>query len=147
MSSSLPPFDLFQFTPYKLAVAAEKLSEGLALVYRRRFGISIPEWRVLVHLTHAGDVSVRDIENQVIMEKSKISRAATRLEAAGYLVKTVNESDRRLVKLALSPKGHDLMGELLPLAVAFQEKIAGIIGEDLEAFEAGLDRLLGDFVP
>jgi DNA-binding MarR family transcriptional regulator len=140
----LPDFDLMGFTPYRLAVAAQTLSEQLARHYRTDFGISIPEWRVLVHLAHSGDVSVRDIEIRVAMEKSKVSRAASRLETAGYIVKRVNDSDRRLVQLTLTPKGRALMAELLPVALAFQAEISARLGPALAGLEAGLDTLLKD---
>lgn len=136
------PFDLHSFTPYRLAVAAEKLSDLLARRYRQEFGISVPEWRVLVHLTQADGVSVRDIERKVAMEKSKVSRAATRLEAEGYVQKRVNDRDRRLVHLALTAKGHALMAKLLPLAEGFQQEINARLGATLQGFEDGLDALL-----
>lgn len=138
----LEDFDLENFTPYRLAVAAQKLSELLARQYRSHFGISIPDWRVLVHLTQSDGVSIRDIEARVAMEKSKVSRAATRLEEAGLVVKTVNPGDRRLVHLALTDKGRAMMVDLLPLAEAFQDQILEQLGETREGFEAGLDRLL-----
>ncbi len=138
----MPPFDLSRFTPYRLAVAAQKTSEELARQYRARFSISIPEWRVLVHLTHAGDVSVRDIEARVAMERPKVSRAASRLEEAGYIRKTQNAVDRRLVRLSLTDKGQDLMRELLPLAQAYQDEIEERLGAVLDGFEKGIDRLL-----
>jgi DNA-binding MarR family transcriptional regulator len=140
----LPDFDLMRFTPYRLAVAAQRLSEALARQYRARFGISIPEWRVLVHLLHSGDVSVRDIELRVAMEKSKVSRAASRLETAGYIAKRLNTADRRLVHLSLTPKGRALMAELLPLALAFQAEITAQLDTAFSGFEAGLDILLKD---
>lgn len=141
---ALPAFDLTRFLPYRLAIAAEKLSEGLARRYRKEFGISAPEWRVLVHLAHAGNVSVRDIEARVAMEKSKVSRAASRLEASGHIAKEINESDRRLLQLSLTPKGRALMARLLPIAIAYQDEIAARLAETLEGFEAGLDRIAGD---
>ena len=139
----IPDFDLSRFTPYRLAVAAQRTSEELARQYRARFGISIPEWRVLVHLAHSGDVSVRDIEARVAMERPKVSRAASRLEEAGYIRKTPNATDRRLVRLALTDKGKALMRELLPLAQAYQNEIEHRLGPILEGFEKGIDRLLG----
>ena len=142
--SDLPEFDLTRFLPYRLAVAAGKLSEGLARRYRSEFGISVPEWRVLVHLAHSGNVSVRDIEARVAMEKSKVSRAASRLEAAGYIAKEINESDRRLLQLSLTEKGRALMARLLPLAIAYQDEIAARLAETLQGFEAGLDRITED---
>ncbi|SPH18827.1 putative HTH-type transcriptional regulator YusO [Defluviimonas aquaemixtae] len=140
--SHLPEFNLDRFTPYRVAVAAQKLSEELAKHYRQEFGISIPEWRVLAHLAHSGDVSVRDIEVRVAMEKSKVSRAASRLESAGHIAKSVNDSDRRLLQLSLTPKGRALMAKLLPLALSFQEEIEARLAETFDGFEAGIDRLL-----
>lgn len=144
----LPEFDLGRFTPYRLAVAAEKTSEALARQYREKFGISIPEWRVLVHLAQpldgAATVSVRDIEARVAMEKSKVSRAATRLETAGYIEKAQDAGDRRLVRLALTDKGRGLMADLLPLAMAYQAEIERRLGNVMAEFETGLDAILND---
>ncbi|MEM6891639.1 MAG: MarR family transcriptional regulator [Pseudomonadota bacterium] len=140
--SDLPEFDLNEFTPYRLAVVAQKTSEGLARIYRSRFGISIPEWRVLAHLVHAGDVSVRDIEARVAMEKSKVSRASTRLEQAGLIRKSTSKSDRRLISMSLTQKGKNLMSELLPLALDYQRHLEHLLASDFEDFEAGIDRLL-----
>lgn len=116
-------FDLSQFLPYQLAAAAERVSRDFAETYRRQFGISIPEWRVLAHLAQAGEVSVRDIEGRVAMEKSKVSRAASRLEAAGYVAKRINPGDRRLVSLSLTEEGHALMQRLIPLALDYQTQL------------------------
>lgn len=138
-----PEFDLDSFTPYRLAVAAKRTSEELARHYRERFGISIAEWRVLVHLAHAGDgVSVRDIEGRVALEKYEVSRTAKRLEAAGLIAKTANANDRRLVSLALTVQGRALMADLLPLARDYQEKIEARLGAAFDGLEAGLDGLL-----
>lgn len=141
----LPDFDLDTFTPYRLAVAAKRLSEGLARLYRAQFGISIPEWRVLVHLAHAGDgASVRDIEARVQLEKYEISRTAKRLEERGLVSKTPGVIDRRLVSLCLTPDGRALMAQLLPLARSYQAEIEAQLGSTFKGFEAGLDRLLED---
>ena len=143
----LPDFDLMGYTPYRLAVAAQSLSEELAKQYKERFGISIPEWRVIVHVAHSGGASVRDIEARVGMEKSKVSRAATRLEERGFVSKDINPQDRRLIHLSLTPEGHALMTELLPLAQAFQTEVEKRLGDTLEGFEAGLDKIIGDKKP
>lgn len=146
MTNALPDFDLSRFTPYRLAVAAERTSEELSRQYRARFGISIPEWRVLVHLAQpldgATSVSVRDIEARVAMEKSKVSRAASRLESAGLIEKAVDSGDRRLVRLGLTDKGRALMAEILPLALAYQTEIETRLADAFAGLEAGLEALL-----
>ncbi|MFV0491080.1 MAG: MarR family winged helix-turn-helix transcriptional regulator [Pseudorhodobacter sp.] len=143
--ADLRDFSLSGFTPYRTAVVAQLLSEGLSYQYRERFGISIPDWRVLVHLIHSGGGSVRDIEQQVVMEKSKVSRAVARLEARKLISKRPNPGDKRLLHLALTPKGERMMRELLPLADNFQQRVEACLGADLEAFERGLDRIWDTF--
>ncbi len=142
--NQLPPFDLAGFSPYRLTVAAQRLSDAFARQYRDQFGISNPEWRVLVHLSQSDGTSVRDIEARVAMEKSKVSRAAKRLEKAGYILKKINKTDRRLLHLHLTCKGQSLMTDLLPLADRFQQKIENHLGEAFAGLEAGLDKILED---
>ena len=81
------PFVLDDFLPYRLSVAASRVSRRFARRYGAESGISIPEWRVLAHLAEGGPVSVRDIHARVDMDKSKVSRAAARLEEAGLVRK------------------------------------------------------------
>lgn len=138
----LPEFDLYGFTPYRLAVAAKRTSEELARLYRARFGISIPEWRVMVHLAHSGRVSVRDIETRVAMEKYEVSRAAKRLRESGLIERKENPEDRRLVILSLTPKGREMMAELLPMAQAHQDALEERLGAAFRQLEAGLEELL-----
>ncbi|MEE3360001.1 MAG: MarR family winged helix-turn-helix transcriptional regulator [Pseudomonadota bacterium] len=140
----LPDFDLYGFTPYRLAVAAKHTSEQLARQYRDRFGISIPEWRVLVHLAHSGNTSVRDIEARVAMEKYEVSRAAKRLREAGLIERKENPEDRRLIILSLTADGQKMMAELLPMAKAHQAELEKRLGDAFKQLEAGLEALLKD---
>ena len=135
-------FDLNTFLPYRLNAAAARVSRAFAEQYRAEFGISIPEWRVLAHLFQSGDVSVRDIEARADMEKSKVSRTASRLEAAGYISKTVNDADRRLLLLRLTPKGQELVARLIPVAIQFQADLRHQLGAEAQALDAGLTALL-----
>lgn len=138
----LADFDLAGFLPYRLSVAAARVSRAFAEHYREQFGISIAEWRVLVHLHHAGPVSVRDIEARTEMEKSKVSRAASRLEEAGFVAKAVNDADRRLVQLTLTPQGRALVARLLPVAMRFQAEMKARLGERAQALDEALAILL-----
>lgn len=135
-------FALDDFLPYRVNVLAGRLSREFATRYRERFGITIPEWRVVAHLSQSGAVSVREIHTRVDMDKSKVSRAAARLEAAGYVEKRVNPADRRLVELTLTDKGREMMAELAGVARAYQAELIARLG-DGAAFRQGIDRLTG----
>jgi len=138
-------FNLDDFLPYKLAELSRRVSGGFSRHYRERYGISVAEWRVVAHLSQETAVSVREIHNRVGMDKPKVSRAATRLEAAGYVTKVVNEHDRRLVELSLTPKGREMSDTLAPIAAGYQADLMATLGEEAEAFVAKVDRLTASF--
>ena len=137
-------FDFSDFLPYQLAVASSRISRAFAERYRAEFGLSIPEWRVLAHLAQSDAVSVREIHARVDMDKSKVSRAAARLEAAGLIEKRENPEDRRLLDMRLTAKGRDLIARIVPIADAYQGELLALIGPHAEGFRSGLKKLYED---
>ena len=127
MDGSVDLLQLDSFLPYRAARLATALSRGLAAQYEARYQISVPEWRVLVHLTQESEISVRDIFTRVDMDRARVTRAVQRLEGRGLVSKLVNESDRRLVRLALTPVGRDLAAELSRHAMAFEARITATL--------------------
>ena len=138
----MPGFDLDGFLPYQLAVLSARVSRGFSDTYRQRFGISVAEWRVVAHLSQTDSVSVREIHERVDMDKSKVSRAASRLQKAGYVTKTGNPGDKRLVRLSLTGKGRAMIAELAPLARDYEAFVLDGLGEEAGAFRAAVAKLL-----
>ena len=135
-------FALDRFLPYRLSVAAARVSRRFARLYGAESGISIPEWRVLAHLAEAGPVSVRDILARVDMDKPKVSRAAARLEEAGLVAKDDHAGDRPLVLLSLTPAGQALMERLGAIAATFEAELVAELGADAPAHDRALGRLM-----
>ena len=127
MTDTGPPLQLDGFLPYRAARLASLLSRGLAAEYQSRYRISVPEWRVLVHLTQESEISVRDIKERVDMDRARATRAVQRLDARGLVSKLVNERDRRLVRLALTPSGRKLAAELSQLAMEFERRVTAVL--------------------
>ncbi|MDB5367790.1 MAG: MarR family transcriptional regulator [Rhodospirillales bacterium] len=135
--------NLDHFLPYQLNVLASRVSSQLASVYAERFGLSIAEWRVMAHLAQNREVSVRDIQRRVDMDKSKVSRAAAHLEETGLIKKRVNAQDRRLIRLALTPKGERVFEQIVPLALDYEAQLLGeLSAAEAASFRAMVDRLL-----
>ena len=42
--------DLEQFLPYRISVLSNRVSGNIARLYGERYGLSIPEWRVITIL-------------------------------------------------------------------------------------------------
>ena len=139
-------FDLAQFLPYRMNVLAGRISRQLAAVYGAQFGLTIPEWRILAHLSQlspeTGDVSVREVQARVDMDKAKVTRAAQRLEAAGLISKRANPADRRLVRLALTEAGRRRMDVLVPWVQDYETRLLAVLDpEERRTFLAALDKL------
>lgn len=135
-------FDLEGFLPYRLSVAAAQVSRRFAALYGAEAGLTIPEWRVLAHLNRSGAVSVRDINVRVNLDKSIVSRAASRLEQAGLVRKSGHAGDGRLIALELTPEGQELMGRLGRIAETFQAELLAELGPEAEGLDRALDRLI-----
>lgn len=135
-------FVLAEFLPYRLAVLSERVSRRLAVEYGRTLGLSTAEWRVLVHLERAGEVSIRDIQGFVNLEKPRVSRAVARLEAAGLVRKSKGEGDRRLVAISLTDAGERALGRILPEARTIEARLkAAIPAAEFAVFSNVLERL------
>ena len=123
-------FDRDQFLPYRLAVTATQVSRMFEARYAQEAGLSIPEWRVMAHLGAQGAVSIRDITLRVNLDKSVVSRAASRLEGRGLICKSANKEDLRLLSIELTEAGNVLMGRLGQIATAFQAELMAELGHD-----------------
>ena len=131
---------LATFLPYRLNVAAARASDGLARIYGERFGIGIPEWRVLATLGEFGSLTATAIGLHAHMGKVKVSRAAATLETRALLARTPNAEDRREAFLVLTAAGRAMYEEIVPLAQDYAAQLtAELSREDVET----LNRLLG----
>lgn len=113
------PFRLEDFLPYQLAVLADVTSAGFSRVYAGRFGLTIPEWRVLATVAEVPRVRAKDVGAARHLPKTAVSRAVASLRRRGLLKVDVNRADKRESFLSLTPKGRALHAELVPLARAY----------------------------
>ena len=128
-------FHLSAFLPYRLAVLSERVSRRLSVEYERTHGLSVAEWRVLVHLSRCGAVSIRDIDTCVNLEKPRVSRAVSRLEETGLVQKLPAELDGRLVAISLTAAGQSIVADLVPTAQSIEKRLRDAVGpEDLKTF-------------
>jgi DNA-binding MarR family transcriptional regulator len=119
--SNGPSLILDRFLPYRLSVASNAVSERIAAAYRARFGLRIPEWRVLAVVAE-GAATQADLVRRTAMDKMQVSRAVSALVARGLLVRA-RAADRRTRALALSRDGAQLYAEFVPAALALEEEL------------------------
>ena len=133
--------DLFKFAPFRLNRLAAEVSAALASDYRERYGLDIPEWRVLATLGFRRDAcSAQYIAECTRTHKSTISRAVTALLERRLLERVENADDRREFRLKLSRKGKALYEELVPRLQRKEREIMSCLSaQERKEF----DRLIG----
>lgn len=135
-------FNLSEFLPYKLSVLSSRISKMLSKVYSAEYGLSVPEWRVLVHVARREKMSVREIHDSVYLDKPSVSRAVAKLEQAGFLAKSTCDTDHRLVEIEITQAGLEVFGGIVPEALSFQEKLLGAFSDaERDQLDALMERL------
>src|SRR5438445_10923671 len=117
---------LEDFLPHRLNVLSSLVSQALTRVYGR-YGIGIPEWRVLVTLGENGVMTGKAVGAHTHMHKTKVSRAVAHLEQRRFLSRRPNRADLRESFLSLTPAGRAIYEELAPSALAFMDRLAEVV--------------------
>ncbi|MCS6986036.1 MAG: MarR family winged helix-turn-helix transcriptional regulator [Sphingomonadaceae bacterium] len=139
----MPGLRLDDFLPYRLSVAANRVSERIAGAYRARFGLKIPEWRVLAVLAEEAETTQARLVARTAMDRMTISRAVAALRTRGLIV-LGPAADRRTRRLSLSAEGQRLYAEVVPAALALEaEVLAGLTAAERAQLMALLARLGG----
>ncbi len=142
-SDTHAPLKLEQFLPYQLNVVASLVSQALSRVYARRYGIGVPEWRVLVTLGQYQVMTAKAIGGHTHMHKTKVSRAVALLEKRRLLARRANREDKREAFLSLTAAGRAMYEELAPHALDFAARLTEILTPgDREAFNRALQQLI-----
>ncbi len=136
------PLKLEEFLPYQLNVVASLVSQALSRIYSGRYGIGVPEWRVLVTLGQYGVMTGKDIGQHSHMHKTKVSRAVALLEKRKFITRRTNRDDLRESFLSLTPAGRSIYEEFAPTALAFAQRLTDVIEpSDRAAFARAVERL------
>jgi DNA-binding MarR family transcriptional regulator len=132
---------LSRFLPYRLSVASNAVSTRIARTYQARFGLRIPEWRVLAVVAEHGSATQADLVALTRTDRMTVSRAATALVDRG-LLRRATAGDRRTLDLELTAEGRALHAEVAPLALAIEaDLLATFTPEERTQLDALLRRL------
>jgi DNA-binding MarR family transcriptional regulator len=136
------PLDLDRFMPYRLSVLSNRVSSAIAKEYSERFGLTVPEWRVMAVLGGAPDLSARDVAERTAMDKVQVSRALDSLTRARRVARTPDPRDGRIARLALTAKGRAIYDEVVPLALHLEEVfLSALKPEERRSFDALMAKL------
>lgn len=138
-----PLIELETFLPYRIAVLASVMGSAIASAYVERFGLTIPEWRVIAVLTRYPGLSAREVAEKSHMDAVAVSRAVNRLLRAGRLRRAIARDDRRRSVLQVSEAGAIVYREVAPLALEFERALVEALpAADRVMLDRALDVLM-----
>lgn len=131
---------LGDYLPYRLAVASSAVSRLIARAYEDRFGLTIPQWRVICVLAEEGTTTLGSLVARTGMDKLTIGRAAKGLSRRHLTARDGPAGDGPSQAFVLTLEGRRLYEEIAPLALAYE---AALVAGLAPAEVALLKRLLG----
>jgi DNA-binding MarR family transcriptional regulator len=135
------------YLPYRLSVASNAVSGLIARAYQDRFGLTIPQWRLVCVLAEDGGVARAGLTQgqivaRTVMDKVTVSRATQGLVKRRLVSRADHHADGRSHVLELTPEGRRLYAEIAPLALAYEAAlIAGLSPDEVALVKRLLARL------
>jgi DNA-binding MarR family transcriptional regulator len=97
-----------------LAEAFDERLRKLSRIVRHHvdYGLSLTSATVLARLHDGGPQRVTDLAALELVAQPTMTTLVGRLEARGYVARTRDDADRRVVTVALTPAGREKLAEL-----------------------------------
>ena len=132
---------LDDYIPYRLSISSNAVSKLIARAYEDRFGLSIPQWRLMAVLAEK-PMTQQQIVLRTAMDKVTVSRAAHGLVTRHLVGRAAHEADGRSHILALTDQGRELHADIAPLALAYEAALlSGLTPQEVETLKRLLMRL------
>jgi DNA-binding MarR family transcriptional regulator len=126
-SSQQPSLRLATFLPFRLSVLSNAVSQRIAELYDREFGLSIWQWRVMAVTADTPGITATEIGQRTQMDKVAVSRAVAGLMEVGYLERRPSPEDARRSLLFVTRAGRDIYELIVPLALAEEERLVATL--------------------
>jgi DNA-binding MarR family transcriptional regulator len=114
----------------------------------RAAGASMSQWLVLKTVGDEPELSQRQLADRVLSTGSTLTHHLDRMEADGFITRSRDATDRRVVRVALTPAGKQRRDELDAVVAARDDVVAALLtaGEaaTLKSLLADLEQRLLD---
>ncbi|MBY0115365.1 MULTISPECIES: MarR family winged helix-turn-helix transcriptional regulator [Paenibacillus] len=99
------------------------------------FDITVDQWEILVVLWEQEGITQKDLAERLHKDQTNVARMLFKLEKKEFIYRVIHETDRRSLRVYLTPKGRDMKDEILaPSMDAYNKTIQGLSKEEVEMF-------------
>lgn len=133
---------LDRFLTYRIARLNAALNAQATQLLAQGHGLSLGQWRIVVTIGKGGARSSRQLLEMTQMDPALISRLLRQLEEKGLLRTARSKTDRRVLDVALTRKGEEVLDDTFPVMQARQRALADELQPgELAMLESILERL------
>lgn len=99
------------------------------------FDITVDQWEILIVLWEKEGITQKSLQRDCTRTKRMLHECCFKLEKKGFIYRVVHETDRRSLRVYLTPKGRDIKDEILaPSIEAYNKTIQGLSEAEVEMF-------------
>lgn len=132
-----PLDDFLCFSLYGAGLAMNRIYKPLL----EPFGITYPQYLVLVALHARDDRPVSDLGERLQLESNTLTPLLKRLEAAGLIERRRDRRDERVVRLSLTDAGRDIAGKALDCVPGEVLEATGLTSAELDTLNRSVAKL------
>lgn len=120
--------DIAELT-FQLLASCQEKEQRIA----KDLGITVPEFRLLRIFRGAKHIPVRNLVERSNLSGSRLTRILDSLEKGGYLMRSIDPTDRRVITATLSKKGLELSRVMEENYLRIHQEILDGIPKELHA--------------
>lgn len=131
-----------ELVSYRISRVANAMSRSAAARYRREFGVSLGEWRILALLGSDAPLTLNRLARLAALDKGQMSRAVAKLSERGLILREFGGG--RTTVLTLSREGQRIYGGLIVAANERDEAFWNCLTQrERTALDSALEKLAG----
>jgi DNA-binding MarR family transcriptional regulator len=133
---------LANFPSFLILRLATSIQRNLMQRYTARFGINLPQWRLLALLENSLPMQFSRLASLSTMDKALVSRALRQLIAKDLAVTRSDPRHGKRLLVSITPEGKALHDRILPIARERQATLLAALDDDERAALYGALRKL-----
>jgi DNA-binding MarR family transcriptional regulator len=122
--------DLDRYVPAFITFIANKLSRSATVLYQKRFGVNVTEWRIMALLAIEPGITASRICHVIGFDKGPVSRTLALMQKRGLIAIGSDPNDARSHSIALTPKGRSTHDAVMVTALAREQRLLSCLRKD-----------------
>jgi DNA-binding MarR family transcriptional regulator len=123
-----------------MTIRRDSIPKYISMLYRSgssyiskrlsKYNIGSGQHTFLAYLYHHDGVTQEQLSNDLYIDKSTTAKALKKLENEGYILRKVDEKDRRAYRVYLTDKGQAIIGDLFSILDEWNDTITKDFSEE-----------------